>query len=97
MMNRKHWSYAVLSCEIRIILPSNYITASAYTHMFLLLSFSLSHIKVFTLGNNAYGQCGRKIVEDEIYRYVCSHICHIPIHIPYTYTYMYKNTPPSSR
>uniref|UniRef100_A0A8C8M481 Uncharacterized protein n=1 Tax=Oncorhynchus tshawytscha TaxID=74940 RepID=A0A8C8M481_ONCTS len=24
---------------------------------------------VFSLGNNAYGQCGRKIAEDEIYRY----------------------------
>ncbi|XP_046907833.1 RCC1-like G exchanging factor-like protein [Hypomesus transpacificus] len=29
---------------------------------------------VFTLGNNAYGQCGRKIVEDEIYS--CSHVIH---------------------
>uniref|UniRef100_A0A8K9WUW4 Uncharacterized protein n=1 Tax=Oncorhynchus mykiss TaxID=8022 RepID=A0A8K9WUW4_ONCMY len=33
------------------------------------LSFSLSPTSVFSLGNNAYGQCGRKIVEDEIYRY----------------------------
>lgn len=33
------------------------------------LSFSLSLTSVFSLGNNAYGQCGGKIVEDEIYRY----------------------------
>uniref|UniRef100_A0A672QFL0 Neutrophil cytosolic factor 1-like n=1 Tax=Sinocyclocheilus grahami TaxID=75366 RepID=A0A672QFL0_SINGR len=25
---------------------------------------------VFSMGNNAYGQCGRKIVEDEVYRFV---------------------------
>lgn len=24
---------------------------------------------VFTMGNNSYGQCGRKVVEDEIYRW----------------------------
>uniref|UniRef100_A0A8C7FPF2 RCC1 like n=1 Tax=Oncorhynchus kisutch TaxID=8019 RepID=A0A8C7FPF2_ONCKI len=33
------------------------------------LSLSLSPTSVFSLGNNAYGQCGRKIAEDEIYRY----------------------------
>uniref|UniRef100_A0A8C8HH26 Uncharacterized protein n=1 Tax=Oncorhynchus tshawytscha TaxID=74940 RepID=A0A8C8HH26_ONCTS len=39
-------------------------------HMFhVSLSFSLSPTSVFSLGNNAYGQCGRKIAEDEIYRY----------------------------
>lgn len=25
---------------------------------------------VFSVGNNAYGQCGRKIVEEEVYRFV---------------------------
>lgn len=25
---------------------------------------------VFSMGNNAYGQCGRPIVEDEVYRFV---------------------------
>jgi len=34
--------------------------------MSLVLSLSL----VFSMGNNAYGQCGRKIVEDEVYRFV---------------------------
>lgn len=33
------------------------------------LSFSL----VFSMGNNAYGQCGRRIVEDEVYRCVFLH------------------------
>lgn len=31
---------------------------------------SLSLSLVFSMGNNAYGQCGRKIVEDEVYRFV---------------------------
>lgn len=28
------------------------------------------------MGNNAYGQCGRRIVEDEVYRFVLKHFAH---------------------
>lgn len=34
------------------------------------LSLCFSSLTVFSLGNNAYGQCGRRIVEDEVYRCV---------------------------
>ncbi|KPP79351.1 hypothetical protein Z043_101070 [Scleropages formosus] len=39
------------------------------------LGFQVSrHDRLFSLGNNAYGQCGRKIVEEEIYS--GSHVIH---------------------
>lgn len=38
--------------------------------MWWVLHVSLSLSLVFSMGNNAYGQCGRKIVEDEVYRFV---------------------------
>ena len=38
-----------------------------YGHIKLHSAKHLIFILVFTLGNNAYGQCGRRIVEGEIY------------------------------
>lgn len=49
--------------------------ASSHTPLSV-LSFSL----VFSMGNNSYGQCGRRIVEDEVYRCVFLHSAAGEIH-----------------
>lgn len=51
-----------------------------YIRLFVCI-FSLS--TVYSMGNNSYGQCGRTIVEDEVYRFV-------PNYIKST-TFQYKN------
>lgn len=38
------------------------------------LCYIFSYLLVFSMGNNAYGQCGRRIVEDEVYRCVHMHV-----------------------
>lgn len=48
--------FCVLEKRLSGGLDSN--KTSAFYHCF----------SVFTMGNNSYGQCGRKVVEDETYR-----------------------------
>lgn len=38
--------------------------------LIIIVIFVFPLAPVFSMGNNAYGQCGRKIIEDEVYRLV---------------------------
>lgn len=67
------------------------VISAAVFRIFKTCSSSLFSLTVFSMGNNAYGQCGRRIVEDEVYRCVLKQSCCLVIIFPSFYSYFHTN------